>query len=72
MKGTNQLFHHKILLEADKIQPFSSDLYPSEYFEEKVIFSPLIWEIFGIPRKTWYTEASGHTDYGHCWWVESI
>ena len=32
-----------------------------DYFKEKVIFTPLFWEIFGKPRKNRYTEATGHT-----------
>ena len=35
---------------------------PFDYFKEKVIFTPLFWEIFGKPRENRYTEASGHTD----------
>ena len=28
LKGPNRMFHNKISPEADKIGPFSSDLYP--------------------------------------------
>ena len=51
LKGTDQLFHHKIWPEADKILPFSSDLV-------------LLWQSnFYHPnlRDFRYTEASGHT-----------
>ena len=56
LKGTNHLFHHKISPEADKIQPFSSDLYPFRVLlEESHFYPPNL-------RDFLYNEASGHTE----------